>query len=55
MLAIHVVDIEGNTFRGEKLQDCMAEDAVASELFSALFPANREKYRDFGPFVRPLL
>jgi hypothetical protein len=31
----------------------MAEDAVPSEPFSAKFPANREKYRefvDFGPF-----
>jgi hypothetical protein len=35
MLAIHVVDIGGNTFLREKLQDCMAEDAVTSELFSA--------------------
>jgi hypothetical protein len=30
----------------------MAEDAVSRELFSAIFPANREKYREIYTFNR---
>lgn len=31
--------------------DYIAEDAVSCELFSAQFPANREKYWEYGQYI----
>jgi len=33
------------------MADWLAEDPVLCELFSAQFPANREKYREIGALV----
>jgi len=35
-----------------KKHDCVAEDAVPCELFSAGFPANRERYREYRTLIR---